>query len=263
MKLRPRLLCAALVVLLLPVGLRAQGAGGRAAPPDTTGAGGAPPLRAMIRESSRESDLRIATRRFQQDLQVLRQRYDVPLSPVRIERERTFFRGWLAALDSLDPRALNDAGRAERATFRARIQADLTELDEQERQLGQMAPLVAFARPLQILQERRRDRLDVDAEQAAQTVEDARKEVLRLTQSVQGPGQEGTPPALQSIPPDVAARALAFLDDLRDPLGSWYEFYFGFDPLFSWWVRTPYQELLEALTAYEAAIRTRWGVIPR
>jgi hypothetical protein len=256
-------LSGALFALLLPVGLAAQGRGGGrgdGAPPDTTGAGGAPSLQALLQQSARESDLRIAARRFQQDLQVLRQRYDVPMSPVRMERERAFYRGWMARLETLDPAGLNEAGRAEHASLRASVLSGLAELDEQERQLARMAPLLPFARSLQLLQERRRERLDVDPEQAAQTVEDARKEVLRLTAAVEARRQNGPPAELASLAPDVSAGTLTFLAELREPLESWYTFYFGFDPLFTWWVRAPYRELLEALDAYETAIRAEWGV---
>ena len=38
------------------------------------------------------------------------------------------------------------------------------------------------------------------------------------------------------------------LDDLKKSLGSIYDFYNGYDPMFTWWVPKPYQALDESLT---------------
>jgi RNA polymerase sigma factor (sigma-70 family) len=40
--------------------------------------------------------------------------------------------------------------------------------------------------------------------------------------------------------------------------GSWYTYYYAFDPLFTWWVETPYKELGAALDAYVAALGRAW-----
>lgn len=256
----PLAVVSMLAVFMVTAPLEAQGrrGGGRGASTDTTGAGGPPSLRAMVQAGAEESDLRVAVRRFEQDQAALGRRYDVPLSPVLIERQRTFLNGWTARLDALDPAQLNQAGQVEHTALRGRIAEGLAELDAQERQLAEMAPLVPFARPIQILQEQRRDRLDVDAQQAAQTVEDVRKDVLRLTAEIEGAGREGGSAELRSITPATAAAAVEHLASLRDVLDSWYEYNYGFDPLFTWWVRKPYEELTEALEAYGGAIQRAW-----
>ncbi|MEX0891781.1 MAG: hypothetical protein WEB88_06380 [Gemmatimonadota bacterium] len=232
----------------------AQRPGGRGAPPDTTGAGGAPLLAALVAEAAEESDLRVAVRRFEADRRELERRYDVPLSPVLIDRLRVYHEGWLARVDALDPAGLNPAGQAQYQELRADIQAGLAEQAELDAERERIAPLVPFARPLQELQERRRARLDVEARAAAQTLEDARKEVLRLTEEVGAGAANG----LGDLPVEVVGRAIEHLDELRQPLESWYEYYYSFDPLFTWWVRMPYEELNTALDVYEAALRARW-----
>lgn len=237
---------------------RRGGRGGGAARNDTTGQGGAPSLRALVAASAGESDLRLVTRRFEQDLSNLRARYDVPYSPVRIERERRFFQGWGSAVQSLNAGDLNAAGQSEHALLLNRIEEGLGELDQQEQYAREWAPLLPFARSMQMLQERRRDRLDVDGQQAAQTVEDVRKEVLLLTTAVSDTTGTDHAAALRSITPAIAGRAVEHIGTLRENLESWHTYYTGFDPLFTWWVRTPYAELGEALDAYVRAIQARW-----
>jgi len=259
---RPAAMAAALLALalFLAAPIEAQGGRGRAAganAQDTTGAGGAPPLRAMMERATQDSELRVVVRRYEQDLGVLRQRYDIPLSPVRIARERSFHEGWARQLAALPVSQLNPAGRQEHAALRDSIAANLAELDIQERRMQTMAPLLPFARPLQMLQENRRDRLDIDARAAAQTVEDARKQLLRLTEVV--PGARARDDAeFRAVTPQVAAQVIVYVGELRDMLENWYTYYYGFDPLFTWWVRMPYQELNQALDAYVAALRREW-----
>ena len=243
-----------LAALLMAAPLHAQRRGAGEQSTDTTGAGGAPSLAALIAAAASDSDLRVAVLRFELDRAVFDRRYDVPLSPVRIERERIFLQGWDRRLDALDRGGLNEAGQADYDQLREEIRAGLAELEEQERRREAMAPLVPFARPIQILQENRRDRLDVDPFAAAQTVEDARKEVLRLTAAL----AEGGSSAFPGLTPTVASDALGHLDSLGQVLEGWYRFYHSFDPLFTWWVQTPYGELNEALAGYREAIRRAW-----
>jgi hypothetical protein len=223
-------------------------------PPRGSTAPDVPNLAEMMASAAEDSDLRVAVRRLELDRAVMGRRYDVPLSPVRIQRERALLEGWLQGLAELDPAGLNEAGRAEYEELREEIQAVLAELEGQEERVVAMAPLVPFARPIQILQERRRDRVDVDPFGAAQVVENARKDVLRLTATLADDGATGLP----GITPGIAADALSHLDSLREVLDNWYRYYYGFDPLFTWWVQTPYREFNEALAAYQAVIRQTW-----
>jgi hypothetical protein len=254
---RGAVLLGTVLVGALAAGSPLHAQAGAPAPQDTTGAGGAPSLRALMQAAVADGELRVAARFFEQDRRVLRQRHDVPLSPTRIARERTFLDGWLRELDAFAASALSEAGRAQHAELRSTIVAGLAELAEQERQARAMAPLLPFVRPLQLLQENRRDRLDVDARDAAQTVEDARKQVLRLTDAVAGARANGST-EFRSITPELAAQAVEYIGTLRSVLNNWYTYYYSFDPLFSWWVRMPYEELNAALDAYVAALGREW-----
>lgn len=266
--MRSPILAALLTAVLAAAPLHGQGGppgqggrGGFGQPQDTTGAGGPPSLAGLLQAAAEESELRVAVRRFEQDRQVLRQRYDIPLSPVRIARERRFHQDWLREVDSHPVSQLNAAGRTQHAAFRSAIQQGIAELDAQERQAQAMAPLLPFARPLQMLQENRRDRLDMDGQRAAQTVEDARKQVLRMTSLVPGVRANG-PPELRAIDVETARQAIEYIATLRGVLQNWHSYYNGFDPVFSWWMRMPYEELNAALDEYVEALRNEWRDVP-
>lgn len=282
-----RALAAGAIALALAAPLHAQG--GRGGFPgqsqDTTGAGGAPALLPIIQAGRNASDLRVVVQRYNADRGALMRRYDIPLSPVMHARMRMFNEGWLARLQELDARRLNAAGRNDLDALRSRIRAEIDSIAAAERFFAQAAPLVPFARTLQQLQENRRDRLDIDPMQIAQTLSDVTKEVRRLTLDVRGAGAGAGPEAFRSITPDIAARTADFIitagnrapgaggpgaglgggggagsSSLKSMLDNWYAYYHGYDPLFTWWARKPFEELAEALEAYAAAIRQEWRV---
>jgi hypothetical protein len=49
---------------------------------------------------------------------------------------------------------------------------------------------------------------------------------------------------------------------VRNVIGQWFRFYDGFDPMFSWWVASPYQKFDESLQRYAQTIRQRVVGIP-
>jgi uncharacterized protein (DUF885 family) len=52
-------------------------------------------------------------------------------------------------------------------------------------------------------------------------------------------------------------RASEQLTHLRDTLTSWYTFYNGYDPEFTWWMETPYTSAESAISSYAAALDRR------
>ncbi|HEX6938089.1 MAG TPA: DUF885 family protein [Longimicrobiales bacterium] len=264
--LRGRLLAtAALTVgsLAAPAGAAAFQAGeaaGEASVPgvriarDASWAADVPSLGSLVEIGRAESDLRLAVVRYAEDERALRRRYDIPYSPVLYRRQREFYEGWLRRLRELDFDALNAEGKIDYVLLRNRIEFELEMLRERERQLGEMAPLVPFARKLQELQERRRERQDVDARAAAQTLADADDEVRRLTALLRREGADAFP----GITRVTASRAEDLLGALQRTLESWYTFYHGYDPLFTWWAEAPYEALKKSLDAYRAAIQDVW-----
>src|SRR4029077_14644543 len=60
---------------------------------------------------------------------------------------------------------------------------------------------------------------------------------------------------------EAANRALAWVDDLRDTLRGWYNFYDGYDPGFTWWVQEPYKGVDEGLQSYADFLRQKLGAV--
>ncbi len=54
-------------------------------------------------------------------------------------------------------------------------------------------------------------------------------------------------------------RALAAVEGLRNTLRTWFGFYDGYDPLFTWWMQEPYKVADQSLTSYSTFLRQRFG----
>jgi hypothetical protein len=55
----------------------------------------------------------------------------------------------------------------------------------------------------------------------------------------------------------VAYRGSEILSDASSALRNWYNFYAGYDPLFTWWARDPYRRVDSLLTTYGRLLRER------
>jgi hypothetical protein len=55
----------------------------------------------------------------------------------------------------------------------------------------------------------------------------------------------------------VAFRAQERLEGLSTALKAWYDYYNGYDPLFTWWAEAPYKKASQALEAYRKTLRER------
>jgi uncharacterized protein (DUF885 family) len=222
--------------------------------PERPELGDPPALDALVAFTRGQSDMRAAIVRYEEDRRALGRRYDIPLSPVRRERMRAFFDGWLQALSAMDFDALNHEGQVDYVLLRNRLEFELEMLDQEEAQSEEVAPLVPFSRTLQAFQEYRRERHPgIDARAAAETLDRVAGEVEALTATLRSGGDPA--PGIRSV---IAVRAARQTDALSRMLRGWYGYYDGYDPLFSWWAPEPYERLQSALSAHADAIRDRY-----
>ena len=223
---------------------------------------GAPGTNAIDRESwipdltglseRAESELASAVDRYAGDRAALARRWDVEYSPTRRDRFRDFYEGWTRAFDAMDFDRLSLEGRIDYVLMRTELRYELESLDREARSYDEMAPLVPFAPALIELQEARR-RLEIpDPRATAGLLADLPDRIDRAREAVEARMQE--PGAPSSI---VGFRAAEALGTMRRGLSDWYRYYAGYDPLFTWWTKEPYERLDEALREYAQFLRSR------
>ncbi|MBI3791253.1 MAG: hypothetical protein HY275_10295 [Gemmatimonadetes bacterium] len=139
-------------------------------------------------------------------------------------------------------------------------------VERQERQRAETAPLLPFADGLLALHDARRDLVPVVPAAAARTLTQATKVVDSLrtlweptTDSAARAKNRAAQPRVNRT---VANRGAVQIDQLRGTLRTWYRFYDGYDPNFTWWARQPYARLDSALIRYARTLRERVVGIP-
>lgn len=177
--------------------------------------------------------------RFQADWQCLGRFLDVPCSPHRWERLGRFLDDWRQTLADVPFTDLTQSDRADWLLLSSLLDAESRRLHREQEQFRELESLLPFAADLIALEEGRRRLEDTDPEAAAERLDHARASLQKAQEDL-----------TVSARPANAGRAAQVTDRLRAMLETWFQFSFGYDPLFSWWVERPYRALNQALGEY-------------
>jgi uncharacterized protein (DUF885 family) len=208
------------------------------------------------------SELALAVDRYSSDQGALNRRYDADESPAQRKRLREFFDAWRARLREVDFDKLTQEGKVDYVLLDNYLIHRQALLDRDDKQRAEATPLIPFADRLLELQDQRRNLTSVNHTQLARTIAEIGKQVDSLRALFEpAPPARGDSGRARPAPPrvsrTVANRAADNLETLRRTMQSWYRFYDGYDPMFSWWLRDPYRKLDSAMTRYSRTIRER------
>ena len=148
----------------------------------------------------------------------------VPMSPARIARLKRFDTNWQAALARVDAAKLTGAAKTDFETLKSAVGANLAQLDVETLTMRQALAVAPFAPRLVQLVEARIRVEDMDSQRAAGVLTDVAKEVAKLSAEA---------PRVNREQATLGANAV---DQLRGITTEWFNFYNGYDPLFTWWM---------------------------
>jgi len=242
---------------------------------------------------STESELRDLVERFATDRITLLRRYPMEQSPERFARLKRYYTDWQTRLAAVNVEPLSVEGRIDYVLLRNRLDYDLKLLGREEKWLSETTSLLPFLKTITDLNDARLRMDTLDSMKAAATLDALAATIDRTQRAVEaglgpsprprpsettattetngstGAGTNGTSdkstiatshaPAPAPIKPAklIAYRAQETLTDLSAGLRSWYEFYSGYDPLFTWWSAAPYKKVARALDGYKKLLRER------
>ncbi len=180
---------------------------------------------------------------------------NVPVSPNRIARLKRFDLDWQAALAKVDAPRLSAEGKADLERLNAAVANNLSLLDADAVALAQVSPFVPFALSIVQLVEARIRLEDVNAEKAAGVLGDVTRQIGGMTARLEA-GLSGGAGAMRAVKAEATGAAAA-TDLLRNSLVEWFQFYNGYDPLFTWWMGVPFKRVDAALQAYSTLLRDK------
>ncbi len=192
-------------------------------------------------------DLRTQIERYEVDREALARGYPVEGSPQRAARLDAFDTESAQALQALDFAALDLEGRIDWLLFANSLERGRAAAALRAARAAEMAPLLPFAPRLTALVESSRRLEPLDPERAAAELDALRPLVLDARKLA---GEQA-----KTQRKSVFQRAARAVDDLRGALDVWQRLRSGYEPLFDWWVKKPYQALRPELEGYAKYLR--------
>lgn len=187
---------------------------------------------------------------YQADRGALGRLYTHRLSSEYFARMESFNKDYLKTLQSQNYAALSEDGKIDYQLFRNYLEKQLAELDLEKRDFMQVQSVLEFGKPLEEFTVARRRAVQPDAQalaaqwnQVAQAL-DAQQKAL-ASSSKYDSWQKA----------ELAAQAV---ESLHKVVKESYDFYFDFDPAFTWWMPTPWEKLDAGMKAYAKALRAHY-----
>jgi len=185
---------------------------------------------------------------FEADLGSLSRFYTVTNSPERTKRLIEFYQSYLYQLDSISYDGLSQAGKIDYLLFSRRLHFDWEDLKTTDAEYNQVKKYFPFAPIIYELEKNRRRGASVEGERIAARLQDIQKQITLSSKSLE---------TEQPLPNNLSNRAAQSVTGLEDALKSVYDFYYGYDPAFTWWVEAPYQKTDSLLKLYAKQLKDK------
>lgn len=205
-------------------------------------------LAAMTSTAMSAESLISSIQQFQADEGSLTRLYRVSLSPNRRARLKTLYSEWTTNLEAVNFERLDSDGKVDYTLFKNHLGRELRQLELDAKKDAEIEPLIPFASVIVKFEEARRKFEPMNAEAAAATLNDLSKQIVEARKRVDG-GLTSTK--------SVANRAATEVRQLRGTLQEWFNYFNGYDPLFSWWCEAPHKAASEALKSYADFLREK------
>ena len=206
---------------------------------------------------SRQSEMRGVIERYTADRGSLARFYSVEASSARQARMKQFYSDWLAMLAKLDFDSMSQDGRVDYLLFKNHLDHELRQLDLQVKALAEVVALVPFAQTITDLEDSRRRMEAIDSARIAALFTKMAKQIDATSKAVEGGLKPDAKSDAIKAKKTIANRAVAAIASLRNTLKTWYGFYNGYDPMFTWWVSEPYKSVDQSLEKYAAFLREK------
>ena len=193
------------------------------------------------------SRMRTILERYAVDRNALSRANRIPMSRTFRERMRRFYTDWAKSMDAVNFQSMTSDGQIDFLLLKNQLRYELRQLDYREKRNSQIMEFVPFWDDVVGLEESRRRFERVQPVKTAGQLADLVREVAELHEAVKTEQLKANSA--------VASRAASRVEDLRNTLTSWYRFYQGYDPVFTWWIKNPFETVDRDLQRYRSAIR--------
>ena len=157
---------------------------------------------------------------------------------------------YLDRLSRIDFNGLQQECKVDYILFKRDLKQKLEQSAAEAREFDKVKAYFPFADSIYAIERLRRRGHQLNSELLAKDWFEYKKSIGDLQKKLH---------ADSSLDRDALFEAGQVISDLKRALSSIYEFYNGYDPLFTWWIPKTYKELDEALNAYAASFKEKNG----
>ena len=169
-------------------------------------------------------------------------------SPEKRKKLSALNQDYLKKIETLNFNALPQECKVDYILFKRDLNEKLRQISQEEQEYNKIKQWFSFADKIYALEKPRSRGLQPDAEKIAREWSQITNDVKSLQAKLKDEknfNQESIYTAGETI------------SNLKRTLTGIYEFYNGYDPMFSWWVPKTFQALDETLTAYATAFKNK------
>lgn len=203
-----------------------------------------------LAEWNAKSELRGVVERYVDDRDLLRRSLAAPASPGGRQAMRNLQSEWLAELRKQNFDKLSHEAQIDYLLMQNHLSAQIRRSELDEKDYAEAAKYFPFGTPIWELREALRRMEKVDPEPVATKLTELEKQVKAETEKT----EKLKDPKVKAA---VARKAIDSVAAIKDELKTWFAFYDGYDPMFSWWNAEPYKRLDAALDAYGKKLKEK------
>jgi uncharacterized protein (DUF885 family) len=169
-------------------------------------------------------------------------------SPEKRARLDELCHEYLKKLDGIDFKSLPQECKVDYILFKRDLTEKLRLSAGESVQYNKVSAWFPFADSIYAIEKLRRRGHQLDAQQLAKNWDGYTRQIRTMEDKLKTDN---------SLDMESIYEAGLVVDDLQRAVNSIYEFYNGYDPLFTWWIPRTYKELDTALTIYAARFREK------
>ncbi|TWT93956.1 DUF885 family protein [Stieleria varia] len=205
-------------------------------------------------DQTKDPGLRDVVERYRADLDTIRFRYQVPLSPRRDERLKEFWQKQQQQISKIDFDSLTTQGKVDHALLAESIRYEQANLVIQQSRDTAAMKMIPGVQSLVELLERDETSHTVEAKSVAEIFESVRRALSELPKDLQELRDKDSNSIDVALRFD-ALRAAKQIEELQRAMKEFHTFYSGYDPNYSWWAAEPFKQLRDALSRHEKMLR--------
>ncbi|ERM84818.1 hypothetical protein P872_22420 [Rhodonellum psychrophilum GCM71 = DSM 17998] len=196
------------------------------------------------------SELYEAIMAYQADRSSLSRKYSNPLSEEYFLRMEQLYRDWMGNLEALSYDSFSEDGKTDYLLFRNHLEKQSYFHNSEFQEYKTVAHVAGFSSHLQAFYTNRRKAKQPESPKLAAAFEDSHRLMLADWEKM-----KKSKPFESWQKAELAANVIAAL---RKNTEEAYNFYFDYDPEFTWWMQEPFAKVNKGLQEYEAFLKTHF-----